>query len=415
MVFFLSSCALRVPPFQRQQKNPRGIMPRSSSSLAIAVLSAANFIIGMGAFMVVGILTPVGIDLGLSPSRAGWMMTIYALCYAVMSPVLVALTGTIGRRRILVLGLTIFALANAVAGLVTGEAGLLVARGLAAAGAGLVTPVAAAVAANLAPQERQARALAAVFFGLTLAQVLGVPAGSWIAYTFGWRLAFILVAFLAVPIAILIWLRIPAGLSVPPVSLVDLNRTLANYRHLLAISFTTVFLGSIYVVYTYLAPLLTEALGFGRNGISLVLLIFGIGAVIGNIAGGQLTDRIGPSRTLVMLALAEATLMPWFSVLPLPIPVFLILVVLWAVFGWAFMAAQQVRLISLDPGNVSVLMALNAAAVYLGGALGAATGGFVIDAYGLETLGWVAAAGAVGAALVLIVTNRLNPRGANRT
>lgn len=381
-------------------------MYRFAPSLAVALLSAANFIIGMGAFMVVGMLNPVGEDLGLSPSDAGRMMTIYALGYAVLSPVLVSVTGQIGRRRILAFGLALFAAANAAAGLATGEVGLLAARALAAAGAGLVTPVAAAVAAHLAPPERQARALASVFFGLTLAQVLGVPAGGWIAYTFGWRLAFALVAFLAVPIVILIWFRIPAGLSVPPVTLADLGRTLINLRQLLAISFTTVFLGSIYVIYTYLSPLLTETMGFGRDGIALVLLIFGIGAVVGNIAGGQITDRIGPTRTLLILALAEASLMPWFSALPLPIAGLIVLTALWAMFGWAFMAAQQVRLISLDPGNVSVLLALNAAAIYLGGALGASIGGVVIENHGAGALGWFAAAGAVAAAFVLVLSNR---------
>ena len=366
--------------------------------------------IGMGAFMVVGMLTPVGRDLGLSPEQAGWMMTTYALGYAVLSPVLVAMTGQVGRRRILAFGLGVFALANLAASLAWSEAGLFAARGLAAVGAGLVTPVAAAVAAHLAPPDRQARALASVFFGLTLAQVLGVPVGGWIAYTFGWRWAFATVAVLTLPIVALIWLRIPAGLSVPPVTLADLGRTLANPRHVLAVLFTTVFLGAIYVIYTYLAPLLTQSMGFGRDGITFFLLIFGLGAVLGNIAGGQMTDRIGPGRTLLILAITQVVLMPWFSALPMPVGLLLVLMVGWAVFGWAFMAAQQVRLIALDPRNVSVLLALNAAAVYIGAALGSATGGAVIAAQGLDALGWVAGAGAGLAVIMLILADRLIAR-----
>ncbi|MEL7012224.1 MAG: MFS transporter [Pseudomonadota bacterium] len=389
-------------------------MQRTDLSFAITILSAANFVIGMGAFMVVGMLNPVAADLGLSPARAGWMMTIYALCYAVLSPVLVAVTGRVGRRRILAFGLLLFAAANAAASLVSGEAGLLAARGLAAAGAGLVTPVTAAVAANMAVPERQARALASVFFGLTLAQVLGVPVGSWVAYTFGWRWAFAIVALLAFPIAALIWTRIPAGMSVPPVTLSDLTRTLSNVRYLLTISFTAVFIGSIYVVYTYLAPLLSTHMNFGRDGIASVLLIFGAGAVIGNLAGGQLTDRIGATRTLLILTSSQAALLPWFSGLPLPLPGLTGLILLWSTSGWAFMAAQQVRLIALDPGNVSVLLALNAAAIYIGSAFGAFVGGFVIDAQGLDVLGWVASAGAIAAALVLVLANQLNRRATDK-
>ena len=385
-------------------------MQRSTPALAITILSAANFVIGMGAFMVIGMLNPVAEDFALSPARAGWMMTIYALAYAVLSPILVALTGRVGRRRVLAFGLALFAAANAVASLAGSEAGLLAARGLAAAGAGLVTPVTAAVAANLAVPERRARALASVFFGLTLAQVLGVPVGSWIAYTFGWRWAFAIVALLAFPITVLIWIRIPAGMSVPPVTLGDLGRTLLNLRHLLTVSFTTVFLGSIYVVYTYLAPLLTAQMGFGRDGIALVLLIFGIGAVVGNLAGGQLTDRIGATRTLLILALSQAAFTPWFSAMPLPMLGLSALILLWSIFGWAFMAAQQVRLIALDPNNVSVLLALNAAAIYVGSAIGALIGGFVIEGYGLGALGWFASVGAVAAALVLALSNQWNRR-----
>lgn len=383
-------------------------MQRTVPPLAIPILSAANFVIGMGAFMVVGMLNPVAEDLALSPARAGWMMTIYALSYAVLSPILVALTGRVGRRRILAFGLTLFAVANVTASLASSEAGLLAARGLAAAGAGLVTPVSAAVAANLAAPERRARALASVFFGLTLAQVLGVPVGSWIAYTFGWRWAFAIVALLAFPITALIWTRIPAGLSVPPVTLRDLGRTLRNLRHLLAVSFTSVFLGAIYVIYTYLAPLLTTQMGFGRDGIALILLIFGFGAVFGNLAGGQMTDRIGATRTLLILALSQAAIMPWFTALPLPILGLAALMLSWSMFGWAFMAAQQVRLIALDPNSVSVLLALNAAAIYVGSAVGALVGGFVIGAYGLGALGWFGSAGAIAAALVLGLSNRLN-------
>ena len=385
-------------------------MQTSGPSLAVMILSAANFVIGMGAFMVVGMLNPVADDLGLSPAGAGWLMTIYALAYAVLSPILVALTGRVGRRRILAFGLALFATSNAAASLAGSETSLLVTRGLAAAGAGLVTPVAAAVAATLAAPERRARALASVFFGLTLAQVLGVPLGSWMAYTFGWRWAFAIVALLALPVLALIWTKIPAGMSVSPVTLDDLARTLRNLRHMLAVSFTTVFLGAIYVVYTYLAPLLTVEMGFGRDGIALVLLIFGFGAVVGNLAGGQLTDRIGATRTLLILALSQAVLMPWFSALPFPILGLIALIALWSVFGWAFMAAQQVRLIALDPKNVSVLLALNAAAIYVGSAVGAFVGGLVIEAHGLTALGWFASAGAVAAALVLALSSQLNRR-----
>ena len=137
----------------------------------------------MGAFVVIGMLNPLADGLGLGISEAGWVMTVYALAYAVGSPIVVSLTGNWSRRFVLTLGLVLFGMAAVASALSLSAAPLYAARGLAALGAGLFTPVAAAVAATTSPPEQRGKSLAAVFFGLTLAQVLGIPAGSFIAYT----------------------------------------------------------------------------------------------------------------------------------------------------------------------------------------------------------------------------------------
>ncbi len=367
--------------------------------LLIPILSASNFVIGMGAFVVIGLLNPISADLSISTAGAGWIMTIYALAYALLSPLLVSLTGRIGRRRVLAAGLLIFAIANAMAALAPDPATLFAARVLAAAGAGIFTPVSAAVGAGLSRPERRARALAAVFFGLTLAQVIGVPAGSFIAYTFGWRYALAIVALIALPCIWLIWIRVPAGLSFQTVTLGDLARALRDARIMIAVLFTTSFLGAIYVVYTYLTPLLTEQMGFGRNGITLALLVFGTGAVIGNLLGGIAADRFGPFRTLLGLSIAQVLLMPFFSLLPYSEIWLFVIIGLWSSFGWSFMAPQQVRLIALSPDGASVVLALNAAAIYIGAAIGSAAGGWVLSTFGLPALGW---AGGIAATLAVL-------------
>ena len=378
------------------------------ATAVIPVLSAANFVTGMGAFMVVGMLNPLAETMGMTAGQAGALMTVYALSYAVLSPLLVSLTGRIGRRRILTIGLGLFTLSCLVAALAPNNAVLFGSRILAAADAGLITPVAAAVAAGLSEPNRQARALASVFFGLTLAQVLGVPAGGFIAYTFGWRAAFFSVVVLALPVIWLLWTRVPAGLSFKPVSLGDLGHVLATPRLMVAISFTTFFLGSIYVVYTFISPLLSETMQFGRDGITLTLLVFGLGAVVGNLLGGRLIDRIGSYRTLALLSLAQVVIMPVFSWLPMPVTVVLALSLIWAGFGWAFMAAQQVRLIGLDPQSAQVLLALNAAAIYVGAALGSAAGAGVLAGPGLAWLGLAGGFGAVLALGLLQLSQHLN-------
>jgi len=358
----------------------------------IALLSGCNFVIGMGAFVVIGMVPLLASDLGISTAAAGGALTVYALAYAVLSPLLVSITGRIGRRRVIAAGMGLFALGTLFSALAPNMTLLYLSRALAAAGAGLVTPVGAAVVAALAPKTAQGKAIATFYFGLTLSQVLGVPAGGWIAFTFGWRAAFWIVLALALVGAGLVWVRVPAGLRFTPVSLRDLGRALRDGVVMGAVLFTASFLGAIYVLFTYLAPLLEQTMGYGRDGITLVLLLFGAGAVAGNLIGGVLTDRLGPVKSLVLLCLGQIVLMPAFSGPARSGGLLLALVFVWSAFGWSFVAPQQVRLLQLAPSLAGVVLALNAAAIYVGTAAGSALGGAV------QTMGdltWLGAAGGV--------------------
>ena len=381
----------------------------------IPALSACNFVIGIGAFSLIGFLEPLGADLDRSPAQAGQLMTIYAVAYAILSPLLVAISGTVGRRRIMAAGFVLYALAALVSALAPSFAVLGVARVIAAAGAGIFTPLAAAVAAGLYPEAQRAKVLAAVFFGLTISQVIGVPAGSWIAYTFGWRWALWLVFALALPCIWLIWTRVPAGIRFQPVSMRDLRDVMGEGRVMLAIGFTATFIGSQYVLFTYIAPLLSQTMGFGRNGITMVLMVSGFGAVAGNIMGGFLSDRFGWRITLTGLCLTQMCVMPMFSLLPLTVPQLFILIFLWAMGSWSFMAAQQVRLINLAGHRAPVVLALNAAAIYVGAAIGSALGGMMITGFGLLSLGLTAGIGAAFALAHLTLSARLNPASEARS
>ncbi|MEO0913729.1 MAG: MFS transporter, partial [Pseudomonadota bacterium] len=380
----------------------------------IAVLSAGNFVIGMGAFVVIGLLVPLANGFAISEAEAGWVMTVYALAYAVLSPILVASTGQFGRRRLMIGSLGLFALAALLSALSPSVEALYAARVLAAAGAGLFTPTAAAVAAAISAPERRGTVLAQVFFGLTLAQVLGVPLGSFIAYAVGWRASLVLVALLALPCLWYIARIVPRGLKFQPTRLSALGAALLDGRMMLSVAFTATFLGAIYVLYTYLAAFLAEVQGYGRDGVTLILLIFGLGAVAGNLAGGAMADRLGAYRTLLILCVGQIVLMPLYS-FPLafegPISGWSIALLSfgWSVMGWSFMAGQQLRLLSRAPDAQTVVLALNAAAIYVGAAIGSAYGGAVIGTFGLPYLGLSAGAFALLALAHLIFSERLPP------
>ncbi|NNE54017.1 MAG: MFS transporter [Sulfitobacter sp.] len=366
--------------------------------------------IGMGAFVIVGLLEPLGQEMHRGAASAGQLLTVYSVAYAVLSPLMVAMTGQVGRRRVLAAALTLFGLAALLSALAPNFLVLNIGRVIAAAGAGIFTPVAAAVAAALYPEAQRARVLASVFFGLTLSQVLGVPVGSWIAYTFGWRWAFWLVLALCLPCIGLIWIRVPAGLRFQPVSLQDLGQVIRQGRTMLAVLFTGSFLGSIYVLYTYIAPLLSQSMDYGRDGVTFVLLMFGLGAVCGNIMGGYLADRFGWKITLIGLCLSQIVLMPFFSALPLAGWLLAALSFFWAMTGWGFMAGQQMRLIGIAGPQAPVVLALNAAAIYIGAAAGSALGGLVIAGFGVKATGIAASLCATAALAHLMISVRQAPR-----
>lgn len=366
-----------------------------------AILSASNFVIGLGAFGLVGLIEPMAEGLGVSAAVVAGLLTVYALGIALCSPVLVALTGRVGRRRVLAAGMGLVIVATGIAALAPSMAVLYPARVMAAAGAGLVTPVSLAIATTLAPPEKRGQALSAVFLGITLSQVAGVPVGTWLSYTYGWRALLALVLLLGLPCLWLIWTRVPAGLRVPPVSLVDLGRVLRDPLPLLTVGYTVVFLASIYVVFTYLPLLMSERMGFGRDGISLVLLLFGAGAPVGNVIGGWMADRLGAARSLTLICLGEAALLPVFSYLPLPVGGLLAFVLVWSVIGWLFSAPQQLRLVALNPDLAQVLLSLHAASIYVGIAVGSALASLLFARFGLDVLGWAASLGMLLALAVL--------------
>lgn len=381
---------------------PDGARPR----LLIPALSAANFVIGVGAFVVIGVMTPITAGLGMSEAEAGLIMTAYALAYAVGSPVLVSLTGDLPRRTLLAGALLVFGAAAVLMALAPDAETLIAGRALAALGAGVVSPVAASVAAASAPPEARGRALAGAFFGLTLAQVLGVPAGAWIGYTFGWRVDFWIVAALAVLAALLVLRLVPAALRAEPARLRALAATLADGRAMLALSFTPIYVAAAYVFYTYTGPVLEAGMGMGRDGVSLFLLVTGAGAVVGNLMTGRLVDRLGPGRTLALLATVTTMVLPLFSLLPLPLWLVLGAAFVWSVFGWGFFAAQQMRLIAVAPERATLMLSLNAASLYLGMSAGSALGAGLAGAWGLQVLGFAAAGVAALSFLNLVVAER---------
>lgn len=358
---------------------PAGLLP---------ALAFINFAIGIGAFGVIGVISPIAEGLSLTHAEAGMVMSIYAAAYAIGSPLAIAATGSLDRRTVITIGMSLFLAASALCALAPNAAMLFSARIIGALGAGMVTPVSASIAVAMSPPEKRGAALSFVILGLTLAQVASIPLGSFLGYTAGWRATFWLVAATSVLSLVAILWRVPR-VRTPVTTLSTLGRTLVSPVLMPAILITATMMAAVWILFTYLAPLLEDRMGYGRNGVTFILVVFGVGAVIGNMAGGRIADRIGSARTLIFVAAALAVILPLYSLLPIADAALIALTLLWGVIGWAFMAPQQSRIVSLSPENQNVSLSLNASAIYVGAAIGSAAGGTIIEGLGFGALGWM--------------------------
>jgi len=365
------------------------------------LLAMVNFLVGMGAFLVVGLLSQIQNSLDITLLHAGYLLSVYSITYAICSPFGVALTGKLDRKIVLVGCLFVFTIATLVAVTASSYSQLLLARIVTAAVAAIITPVTASIAISNSAAKNAGRSLSRVFLGFTLAQVVGVPLGSFLGHSFGWEAGFILVFGLSCLVTMMLLKMLRGNITAEYNGLSTLKATLADWREVFSILCTSTFICSIYILYTFLEPLAVENFNYGRDEIAALLLVFGLGAVIGNHLGGILTDRIGPIGTLALLCAIQSILMPLFSFLPKSTPVLLVLVFLWSVFSWSFMIAQQNRLVRQSPERQAILLALNASAIYLGAALGSILGGLVVTFGGLQALGVAGGLGAIAALLHL--------------
>ncbi|MDQ0073277.1 putative MFS family arabinose efflux permease [Variovorax boronicumulans] len=367
--------------------------------VGLAWLALGAFAIGTESFMVAGLLPVLAADLQVSATRAGQLVLLFALSYAIGSPLMAALFARFGRRPLLIGSLAAFSGLTLAASMAHGFAQLALARVALGLVAGVFLPTASAVAASMVSPALRGRALAIVSGGGTVAVALGVPLGAWIAGWGGWRTAYVLIAAVA---ALATWglaAGLPRGLASAPASA---KRTpsfsVAREPGVLPALLTTMLWATGgFSFYTYIAPFLSGTLDFGVEGVSAVFFAIGIAAAIGTAAGGWATDRFGADRMAQGFALMLVVILGGLSfsaqMLPreLALPLIVGLSALWGFAGWGFGPAQAVRLIRLAPERAPMTLSLNASAVYLGIAAGSGLGGVVIEWVGVGAVGWAGA------------------------
>lgn len=348
--------------------------------LALYALTAGAFGIGVSEFVIMGLLLEVGTDFGVSIATAGLLITGYALGVVVGAPVLTVLTARWPHKTVLLALMAIFIVGNTACALAPDYGFMMVARVLTALAHGTFFGVGSVVATGLVAGDRKASAIAVMFTGLTVANILGVPLGTWIGQHFGWRATFWAVTLVGIVAFAIIATLVPRDNG--PKEAGDWRTDLAAILRtpvLLGLVTTVLGYAGVFAVFTYIAPLLTRVSGFGEAAISPILLVFGAGLVIGNLVGGRFADRNVLATifgTLAVLALILALMTPAFGS---PVAA-VILTGLLGASGFATVAPLQMWVLSKAEGaGQSLASSFNIAAFNLGNAVGAWAGGIVID------------------------------------
>ncbi|WDS34965.1 MFS transporter [Pseudoxanthomonas sp.] len=376
--------------------------PHTSSSdaraarWALFALAIGAFGIGTTEFSPMGLLPEIAQGVGVSIPTAGLLISAYAIGVTVGAPIMTLLLSRYGKRPALMLLMGIFTAGNLFSAFASGYLPLLLSRLLTSLNHGAFFGLGAVVAASVVPANRRASAVATMFMGLTIANIGGVPASTWIGQHLGWRWAFVIAAALGVITMLALRLALPVGQPGRKPDIAAELKVLTRPQVLTALATTVVGAGAMFTVYTYISPLLTTLTHASGNFVTLILVLVGVGFTLGNWLGGRLADWSLIGSTLVFfLSLAVLMLlMPWtightWSAA--------LMFVLWGAAAFAIVPPVQTQVMQVAEQAPGLASSVNIGAFNLGNALGAALGGGVLQL----GLGYTAVPLAGGALAVL--------------
>ncbi|MBE1445171.1 MFS transporter [Paenibacillus sp. OAS669] len=377
--------------------------------LSLLCLTLGAFAIGMTEFIIMGLLPNVAEDLHVTIPQAGQLITSYALGVAVGAPVLTVFTHRIPQKKLLTLLMCIFIIGNAFSMIAPVYSLLIGARVLTAFAHGTFLGVGSLIATRLVSPDRRAGAVSLVLAGLTIANIIGVPFGTFIGQQLGWRASFGAITLLGI-ISLAGIIRFIPALQQEQVS--DLRqqfRSLVNPQVLLVLLTGALGCASLFAVFTYITPMLESITGFAEHSVTWILVLFGFGVTVGNIVGGKLADwKLMPSLMtnfavlVVILALLTVTLHNPYSAV--------ITVFCWGVAAFGIMPGIQIRIMNLTREAPLLAATSSHSALNLGNAGGAYLGGLTITLAGLPYVPWLAALLAALALLGAIISSQADKK-----
>ncbi|PAV66326.1 hypothetical protein WR25_19784 [Diploscapter pachys] len=356
-----------------------------------------------------GMLPVIAGDLHVSIPAAGLLISAYAMGVLIGAPLLTLTTGRIDRRTLLIALMGIFTLGNALSAMAGGYWMLMAARVVTSFNHGAFFGVGSVVAASLVPPDKRAGAVAAMFTGLTVATIGGVPAATWVSEAVGWRTAFAGIAGVGAIAMLSLRLALP---SLPADEGGDMRaelRVLTRGPVVMALALTTIGFGGVFTVFTYIVPILRDVTHGSTGYVTAMLMLFGVGATIGNGLGGRLADRSVERTLMTMLTIMALTLLAFTVLMQWPVTA-AVAILVWGIASFAIVPPLQMRVMDAASDAPNLASAMNIGAFNLGNAIGAALGGGVIGAgLGLPTVS-LAGAAMAAVALAMLLAFRRQPR-----
>ncbi|MCR8854146.1 MFS transporter [Lysinibacillus fusiformis] len=377
-----------------------------SNTIKIYILAIVSFLVGTSEYIISGILDTISDSLGITLAAAGQLITIFSLVYAIFTPILMGITSSIDRRKLMIFSLGLFVIGNIFAFILPGYGLFVVARVIMALGAGMVVVTALTIAAKIAPEGKEGSSIATVVMGFTASLIIGVPVGRIISSALGWKAVFGGIALLGILAMIIIRASIPLIEGHKPVPLVKQLALLKKRKVTIGLAITFFWLGGYSIAYTYLSPYLLNVSGIGKNYLSGVLLIFGIASLVGSKFGGFSTDRWGVQKTLIGGMLLHIIMLVLLSLVTNSYISVLIVLILWSFAAWSSAPTQQYNLATIEPESSGILLGLNQSVMQLAMAAGAGIGGIFVEKISLSSVTWIGALGVTIAIVATLVLSR---------
>lgn len=372
--------------------------------IALFALALGGFGIGLTEFVIMGLLPEVAADFAVSEAVAGYLISGYALGVAVGAIGLTVAITRIDRKKALVGLMVIFIAGNVLSALAPSYEMMMLGRIVAALSHGAFFGIGAVVAANLVPANRKAAAISLMFAGLTVANVLGVPIGTFIGQAAGWRSTFWVISVIGVVSLIGIALLIPAMAGrTGGGSILAEFRIFRSGQVWASMIITVLGYGGMFGAFSYIAFTLTGVSGFAASTVPWLLVLFGVGLFVGNIVGGRAADR-NLGRTLLVLLVGLIVILVAFALLASSQVATLVLLVLMGGFGFATVPGLQMRIMNFAGDAPTLASGANIAAFNVGNAFGAWVGGLTIAAgLGYASPLWAGAAVTLAGLVALLI------------